>query len=179
MKRNIFINEESFGQRNLLTVTGRLEVEASKAGNYITSELFFISFVNAYDRSSTVTMRVKGIDIYNLSSALLEVLQTGQSEYRKFTDSSKSKESSSSSKKFISLKSDESNRVYINLVMDSKANEGYKIVSSVQFERYEVKGVIKTLEALMSDFKQSYYRCQRAYNKINEKNKKETTSETY
>ena len=174
MKRKIFINEESFGQRNLLTITGKLEIEASKSGNFIINELIFISFTNVYDTTSTVTMKVSGIDIYNLSSALLELIQTGQTSYRKFTDSSKSKDSNSNNKKFISLKKDENDKVFINFVMNDEKNaNNFKIISSVQFEKYEIKGVIKTLEVFMSEFKSYYYKCQRAYNKINEKNKKE------
>ena len=75
MKRKIFVNEETFGQKNLLTITGKLEISLSKASNYVVNELIFISFTNVYDTSGTVTMKVNGIDIYNLSSALLQ-LQT-------------------------------------------------------------------------------------------------------
>lgn len=169
--RKIFVNEETFGQRNLLTITGKLEVEISKAGNYIVDELIFISFTNVYDTSSTVTMKVNGIDIYNLSSALFELLQTGKTDYRKFTDSSKSKESESKNKKFISLAFDEQGKANINFVMDEDVPNKFKVISRVIFEKYEIKGVIKTLESFMSEFKTYYYKCQRAYEKANAKNK--------
>jgi hypothetical protein len=80
------------------------------------NELIFISFTNVYDTSGTVTMKVNGIDIYNLSSALLEILQTGKSDYRKFTDSSKSKDSDASNKKFISLGIDEANKIIVDIM---------------------------------------------------------------
>lgn len=169
MTKKIFINEESFGQRNLLTITGKLEVSISKAGNYIVNELIFVSFTNVYDTSSTVTMKVNGIDIYNLSSALLELIQTGKSEYRKFTDSSKSKDNDTKNKKFLSLAFDEQGKVNINFVMDEDIPNKFKVISRVMFEKYEIKGVIKTLESFMSEYKSFYYKCQRAYEKENNK----------
>ncbi|MFX4155167.1 hypothetical protein ACOTWR_06045 [Aliarcobacter butzleri] len=172
MKRKIFVNEETFGQRNLLTITGKIEVDISKAGNYIVNELIFISFTNVYDTSSTVTMKVNGIDIYNLSSALLELIQTGKSDYRKFTDSSKSKESDSKNKKFLSLAFDEQGKANINFVMDENIPNKFKVISRVVFEKYELKGVIKTLECFMSEYKTYYYKCQRAYEKENTKKNK-------
>ncbi|MEV9477603.1 hypothetical protein ACOTVS_11955 [Aliarcobacter butzleri] len=168
-KRKIFVNEESFGQKNLLTITGKIEVEFSKASNYVVNELIFISFTNVYDISSTVTMKVNGIDIYNLSSALLELLQTGKSDYKKFTDSSKSKDSDTKNKKFISLVIDNTGKININFVMNEETQENFKIISRVVFEKYEVKGVIKTLESFMSEYKTYYYKCQRAYEKENTK----------
>ena len=48
MKRKIFINEETFGQKNLLTITGKLEVTLSKASNYVVNELIFISFTKFF-----------------------------------------------------------------------------------------------------------------------------------
>lgn len=171
MKRKIFVNEETFGQRNLLTITGKIEVDISRAGNYIVNEVIFISFTNVYDTSSTVTMKVNGIDIYNLSSALLELLQTGKTDYRKFTDSSKSKENESKNKKFISLAFDEQGKANVNFVMDEDIPNKFKVISRVVFEKYELKGVIKTLECFMSEYKTYYYKCQRAYEKANQKNK--------
>ena len=170
MKRKIFVNEETFGQRNLLTITGKIEIDISKAGNYIVNELIFISFTNVYDTSSTVTMKVNGTDIYNLSSALLELLQIGKSDYRKFTDSSKSKDSDTKNKKFLSLAFDEQGKANINFVMDEEAAPNkFKVISRVVFEKYELKGVIKTLESFMSEYKTYYYKCQRAYEKENAK----------
>lgn len=171
MKKKIFVNEETFGQKNLLTITGKIEVTISKTGNYVVNELIFISFTNVYDISGTVTMKVSGIDIYNLSSALLEFLQTGKSDYKKFTDSSKSKDSDASNKKFISLGLDESKKININFVMDEEVPNKFKVISKVIFEKYELKGVIKTLESFMSEYKTYYYKCQRAYEKENEKKK--------
>ena len=171
-KKIIFVNEETFGQKNLLTITGKLEISLSKASNYIVNELIFISFTNVYDTSGTVTMKVNGIDIYNLSSALLEILQTGKSDYRKFTDSSKSKDSDASNKKFISLGIDEANKININFVMDENTPNKFKVISRVVFEKYEIKGVIKTLESFMIEYKTYYYKCQRAYDKANEKKNK-------
>ena len=170
MKRKIFVNEETFGQRNLLTITGKIEIDISKAGNYIVNELIFVSFTNVYDTSSTVTMKVSGIDIYNLSSALLELLQTNKSDYRKFTDSSKSKDSDTKNKKFLSLALDEQGKANINFVMDEEsAPNKFKVISRVVFEKYELKGVIKTLESFMSEYKTYYYKCQRAYENENKK----------
>ncbi|WP_418181267.1 hypothetical protein ACNSOL_12225 (plasmid) [Aliarcobacter lanthieri] len=170
--KKIFINEEIFGQKNLLTITGKIEISISRASNYIVSELIFISFTNVYDTSSTVTMKLKGIDIYNLSSAIGEIIRTGKSEYKKFTDSSKSKESEANNKKFISLAIDKDGKLNINLVMDeSTVPNSFKIISRVQFEKYESEGIIKTLESFMNEYKKYYYKCQRAYEKQNIKNK--------
>lgn len=169
--KKIFINEEMFGQVNSITITGKIEIATSKQGNYFVSELIFLSFTNAYDTSSTVNMKIKGFDVYNLSAALTKILEKGSSDYKKFTDSSKSKNTYNNNKKFISLKLDEkdNSKVFINLVSNSEDNSNkYNVISNVSFEKYEVPGIIKTLDTFMSNYKQYFYKCQRAYEKLNQ-----------
>jgi hypothetical protein len=66
----------------------------------------------------------------------------------------------------------EANKININFVMDEDTPNKFKVISRVVFEKYEIKGVIKTLESFMSEYKTYYYKCQRAYDKANEKKNK-------
>ena len=167
----VFVNEESFGQKNLLTITGKVEIAESTKGNYYAKELIYLSFTNVFNTNSTITMQLKGIDIYNLMSALEETTINKSSKYKKFTDSSKSNNSEKNTRKFIAVKYDtETEKIFINLNIQ-ESNDNYKTTSFVVFETYEVKGVIKTLEMFMIEYKNFFYKTQRAYEKVNKKNR--------
>lgn len=170
-KVQIFVNEETFGQRNLMTITGRIEVSLSNQNNYFATELIYLSFTDTYDTNSTQTMQLKGMDVYNLMCGLEEVLIKKSSSFRKFTDSSKSKNTEQNIRKALMINC-EKEKVYINLNVSSAAtNNAFKPLCSVAFEIYEVNGVVKTLEAFMNEYKQNFYKTQRAYEKMNKKNK--------
>lgn len=167
----VFVNEESFGQKNLLTITGKVEIAESTKGNYYVKELIYLSFTNAFNTNSTITMQLKGIDIYNLMNALEETTINKSSKYKKFTDSSKSNNSEKNTRKFIAVKYDtETEKIFINLNIQESSND-YKTTSYVVFETFEVKGVIKTLEMFMIEYKNFFYKTQRAYEKVNKKNR--------
>lgn len=170
-KLKIFVNEEIFGQRNLLTITGKIEINISKQDNYFATELFYLTFTDTYNTSSSITMQLKGIDVYNLIGAFEDILQKQNSDFKKFTDSNKSKNSESEQKKFLNVKIEDA-KVFVNLnISDSTTNQKFKKICYVSFELYEIKGVIKTLESLMQEYKSMFYKTQRAYEKLN-KNKK-------
>jgi len=166
----IFINEEILGQVNYLTITGKLEVAMSKQSNYFVSELIFFSLTEQFNTSSTITMQMKVIDIYNIMYALDEVYRKGVSNYKKFTDSSKSKNSSASNVKYLSIKKD-NNKIYLNINIKESNNE--KNLMSVHFEEYEIRSIIKTLDIFTKSIKDALYKTQRYYQKINQKNSKE------
>lgn len=168
----IFVNEESFGQRNLITITGKIEISNSSKGNYFAKELIYISFTNLYETNSTVTMQLRGIDIFNMMYALEETLEKQHSDFKKFTDSSKSKNINSNARKFIATKYDkEKKKIFLNLNMQEN-NETFKTISFVVFEPFEIKGVVKSLELFMNEYKTFFYKTQRAYEKFNVEKKK-------
>lgn len=170
-KLKIFVNEETFGQRNLMTITGKIEVSLSSQNNYFATELIYLSFTDTYDTNSTQTMQLKGIDVYNLIAGLEEIIINKSSSFKKFTDSSKSKNTEQNIKKALMINTDKE-KIFINLnVSSATTNNAYKNLCHVTFENYEVKGVIKTLEAFMYEYKQNFYKTQRAYEKLNKKNK--------
>lgn len=169
--KKIFINEEKIGQQNLLTITGKIEIEKSKKGNYFIKELIYVSFHYSYNSNEAETMQFKGVDMFNLIAALEEIYITGSSEFKKFTDSNKSKNSDENKKKFISL-NQENDMIYINLNL-SNSNEKFKPLMNISFKKYEVKGVIKTLECFMNEYKQAFYKAQRSYEKINRERKED------
>ncbi len=168
----IFINEEIFGLKNLLTITGKVEISTSSKGNYFARELIYLSFTESYNTNSTTTMQLKGIDIYNLMNALEETLMYNSSPYKKFTDSSKSKNIKSNERKYIAVNKD-AEKIFINLNIAEEKNDKFKTILYVSFEKFEVKGVIKTLDAFMQEFKTNFYKIQRSYEKINKKIKQE------
>lgn len=168
-KVKIFVNEEIFGQRNLLTVTGKIEISLSKKENYFATELIYLSFTDTYNTNSTITMQLKGIDVYNLIGGLEDVLLNNKSDFKKFTDSNKSKNSDAAQRKFLVIKVD-GTKVFINLnISDNTTSNNFKPISNVSFEYFEIKGVIKTLEAFMIEYKSVFYKTQRAYEKLNKK----------
>lgn len=168
----IFINEEFIGQKNLLTITGKVSVNISNNSNFYVKELIFLTFSNAYNNINSHTMQLKSFDIYNLIHELSVLYKTKKSDYIKFTDSSKSNNTEGDEKKFLSLRFEPNNKKYfINLNINM--NKVFKPVAEINFEEYEVNGVIKILEAFISEYKTSYYKLQRAYEKINNKRKKE------
>lgn len=173
----IFINEEIFGLKNLLTITGKIEISESKKGNYFAKELIYLSFTESYNTNSTTTMQLKGIDVYNLANALEETLMYNSSQYKKFTDSSKSKNIKSNERKFIAVNKD-GEKIFINLNIAEEKIEKFKTILYVAFERYEVKGIIRTLDAFMQEYKTNLYKTQRFYEKLNKKKKRDINLNT-
>ena len=173
----IFINEEIFGQKNLLTITGKIEISESKKGNYFAKELIYLSFTETYNTNATTTMQLKGIDIYNLANALEETIMYNSSPYKKFTDSSKSKNIESNERKFIAVNKD-GGKIFINLNIAEEINDKFKTILNVAFEQYEVKGIIKTLDAFMQEYKTNFYKTQRYYEKVNKKKKNDINLNT-
>ena len=169
-KIKIFVNEETFGQRNLMTITGKIEVALSSNQNYFTKELIYLSFTDTYNTSTTQTMQLRGIDVYNLIGGLQEVLKNKVSDFKKFTDSSKSKNTEQDLRKCLMIKADQ-NKIFINLnISNASTNNTFKPLCHVVFESYEITGVIRTLESFMLEYKQLFYKTQRAYEKMNKKN---------
>lgn len=167
--KKIFINEEVIGQLNYITITGKLEVSITAQDNYFVKELIFLSFTEQFKTADTITMQIRVFDVFNLMSALEEVYRTGVSNWKKFTDSNKSKNSTNLKVKFLNIKESEG-KVYLNMNIKDESSE--KALMKVYFEKYEIKSIIKTLDIFAKEVKEKLYKAQRAYYKLNQKKEK-------
>lgn len=87
-------------------------VELDDKGKYIQYEdVVFISCSANYDRSTTITMQVRNLDLRALAYGIKEILKNGSSSYIKYTDPKAA--GGAGNKKSLSLGKDASS-VYIN-----------------------------------------------------------------
>ena len=172
--KKIFINEEIIGHINFMTITGKIEVAVSSQNNFYVKDLIFISFTEHFKVSNTETMQLKLLDLLNMMYALEDLSKTGLNSWKKFTDSSKSSKSDAKKIKYLNAKEHE-NKIYINLNINEGNSE--KTLMKVFFEKYELRGIIKTLEMFTLEYKTNFYKAQRAYNTLNEKRKSESKNQ--
>lgn len=167
--KHVFICEETIGQLNFITLTGKVEITTTQKGNFLVKELIYFSMTEKFDTSNTVTMYFKTSDLLNLMYALDEVYRTGNSDFKKFTDSSKSNNTNTNNTKFVNVRVDDKGKFYINLnIVDNNKPKEFKKVS---FERYEIRAAIKTIDMFCKEYKENLYKAQRHYTKLNDENK--------
>jgi len=169
-KKHIFINEEKIGNRNSITISGKIEVLVSSKNRLFCKELIYFTLIEDYNIDESFTMFLRGFDIYNIIAALEDIKTNSSTKYRKYTDSGKSKNSINSLNKYLNFNI-ENEVFHININSKDNNNNERKHIG-VKFDLFEINGIIEVLKSFMNEYKNAFYKTQRYYEKINDKNKK-------
>jgi hypothetical protein len=159
-KIKIFIGKENFSFKNLMTISGFIEVAYNNQKNtHTVTDLVLISFTPEYQYDKSKTMQLCVSDLINLAYHLRELLvkKEEKSDYERLSGGN-----ANLKKMFLGFKD---SHYYINFSQNTNISIGIK--------KSFLPGVIKQIENLAAEITNKLYLTQRRYFKIDSQRNKE------